>query len=85
MEGQGTDSASVTTLRRFRTFRSKSLSSFKKQLSVSAAASLQALVFDCDGVILESKHLHRQAYNDAFSHFNVRCPSSSDESQQPFN
>lgn len=49
-------------------------------LSVSAAAtsgSLQALIFDCDGVILESEHLHRQAYNDAFAHFNVRCPSSS--------
>ena len=77
----------VTTLRRFRTFRSKSLSSSKKQLSVSASASLQALVFDCDGVILESEHLHRQAYNDAFAHFNVRCPSSSssDESQQPLN
>lgn len=28
-------------------------------------------------MILESEHLHRQAYNDAFEHFNVRCPSSS--------
>ncbi|CAN6479912.1 unnamed protein product [Victoria cruziana] len=37
---------------------------------------LHALIFDCDGVILESEHLHRQAYNDAFAHFNVRCPSS---------
>ncbi|KAE8706961.1 Haloacid dehalogenase-like hydrolase domain-containing protein [Hibiscus syriacus] len=26
---------------------------------------------------LESEHLHRQAYNDAFAHFNVRCPPSS--------
>lgn len=54
--------------------------------SVSASASsssLQALIFDCDGVILESEHLHRQAYNDAFAHFNVRCPSSS--SDQPLN
>ncbi|XP_022741173.1 haloacid dehalogenase-like hydrolase domain-containing protein At4g39970 isoform X3 [Durio zibethinus] len=50
-------------------------------VSVSASRSLQALVFDCDGVILESEHLHRQAYNDAFSHFNVRCPPSS----QPLN
>ncbi|XVF61585.1 hypothetical protein PTKIN_Ptkin08bG0141700 [Pterospermum kingtungense] len=45
-------------------------------VSVSASHSLQALIFDCDGVILESEHLHRQAYNDAFSHFNVRCDSS---------
>ncbi|XVF15226.1 hypothetical protein REPUB_Repub09cG0132600 [Reevesia pubescens] len=49
-------------------------------VSVSASHSLQALIFDCDGVILESEHLHRQAYNDAFSHFNVRCSPS-----QPLN
>ncbi|KAL2551369.1 Haloacid dehalogenase-like hydrolase domain-containing protein [Forsythia ovata] len=52
------------------------------RLSVSASSrALHALIFDCDGVILESEHLHRQAYNDAFTHFNVRCPSSS--SSQP--
>ncbi|CAA0841810.1 Haloacid dehalogenase-like hydrolase domain-containing protein [Striga hermonthica] len=46
-------------------------------VAVSASSrALQALIFDCDGVILESEHLHRQAYNDAFAHFNVRCPSS---------
>nr|GMC94819.1 haloacid dehalogenase-like hydrolase domain-containing protein At4g39970 [Ipomoea batatas] len=60
--------------------RTQPLSSRVKRLSVSASASsvraLDALIFDCDGVILESEHLHRQAYNDAFSHFNVRCPSS---------
>ncbi|KAK2384595.1 CBBY protein [Trifolium repens] len=47
----------------------------------SSSSSFQALIFDCDGVILESEHLHRQAYNDAFLHFNVRSPSSS----QPLN
>lgn len=57
-------------------------SSKNRALSISASASsssrsLQALIFDCDGVILESEHLHRQAYNDAFVHFSVRCPSSS--------
>ncbi|KAF5480872.1 hypothetical protein F2P56_001581 [Juglans regia] len=76
----------VTTLR-FRTLRQ--CFPFEKPLSVSVSASasstsnrLHALVFDCDGVILESEHLHRQAYNDAFAHFNVRCPSSS-QSQLP--
>ncbi|CAD6259103.1 unnamed protein product [Miscanthus lutarioriparius] len=44
---------------------------------VSASASLEALIFDCDGVILESEHLHRQAYNDAFANFGVRCPPAS--------
>ncbi|KAF6134067.1 hypothetical protein GIB67_005077 [Kingdonia uniflora] len=54
-----------------------------KPISVSASNSppsssiIQALIFDCDGVILESEHLHRQAYNDAFAHFNVRCSSAS--------
>ncbi|KAL7230671.1 hypothetical protein ACSBR2_009029 [Camellia fascicularis] len=60
-----------------------------RPLSVSSASSsssaLQALIFDCDGVILESEHLHRQAYNDAFSHFNVRCPTSPSSSSQPLN
>ncbi|XP_031274697.1 haloacid dehalogenase-like hydrolase domain-containing protein At4g39970, partial [Pistacia vera] len=66
----------------FKPYR-KSLSLSTKTFSVSASSqSLQALIFDCDGVILESEHLHRQAYNDAFSHFNVRCDSSS---QQPLN
>ncbi|TVU05437.1 hypothetical protein EJB05_48601, partial [Eragrostis curvula] len=42
-----------------------------------SATSLDALIFDCDGVILESENLHRQAYNDAFAHFGVRCPPGS--------
>ncbi|GMJ11682.1 hypothetical protein like AT4G39970 [Hibiscus trionum] len=74
---------------KFLTFPTKKLSSLSltnttakpRPLSVSASRSLQALIFDCDGVILESEHLHRQAYNDAFAHFNVRCPPSS----QPLN
>lgn len=41
-----------------------------------------ALIFDYDGVILESEHLHRQAYNNA-AHFNVRCPNS--PSSEPLN
>ena len=30
-----------------------------------------ALLFDCDGVILETEELHRLAYNEAFRHFNI--------------
>ncbi|KAJ3707315.1 hypothetical protein LUZ61_011020 [Rhynchospora tenuis] len=47
--------------------------------AVAASSPLHALIFDCDGVILESEHLHRQAYNDAFAHFNVKCPPFSSE------
>ncbi|KAL0543250.1 hypothetical protein IC582_018340 [Cucumis melo] len=64
---------------RFRTFRK---STTHKRFSLSVSAALQALIFDCDGVILESEHLHRQAYNDAFLHFDVRCPNST---SQPLN
>ncbi|XP_047968121.1 haloacid dehalogenase-like hydrolase domain-containing protein At4g39970 isoform X2 [Salvia hispanica] len=48
----------------------------RRLVLTASARALQALIFDCDGVILESEHLHRQAYNDAFAYFNVRCPSS---------
>lgn len=64
-------------------FKSRSVYSSKSKVSTISATSsrsLKALIFDCDGVILESENLHRQAYNDAFSHFDVRCPSSSPES-----
>ncbi|KAK9284753.1 hypothetical protein L1049_023930 [Liquidambar formosana] len=63
----------------FRTLRRSST----KPFSVSVSCALQALIFDCDGVILESEHLHREAYNDAFVHFNVRCPPFSPS--QPLN
>jgi hypothetical protein len=45
--------------------------------AASAVTSLQAikpefaLLFDCDGVILETEELHRLAYNHAFRHFDV--------------
>lgn len=45
--------------------------------SPAKAKVLETLIFDCDGVILESEHLHRNAYNATFTHFNVCCPSSS--------
>ncbi|KAF7847009.1 hypothetical protein BT93_L3461 [Corymbia citriodora subsp. variegata] len=48
-------------------------------VAAPVSCALRALIFDCDGVILESEHLHRQAYNDAFAHFGVCC------SDQPLN
>ncbi|KAK1278299.1 hypothetical protein QJS04_geneDACA018835 [Acorus gramineus] len=58
-------------------FSSSSSSSSSSTAKKDRDSSLQALIFDCDGVILESEHLHRTAYNDTFVHFDVRCPSSS--------
>lgn len=37
---------------------------------------MKALIFDCDGVILESEDLHRRAYNAAFENFEVACSNS---------
>jgi hypothetical protein len=58
--------------------RLRRASSLVVSASASPLRSLDALIFDCDGVILESEHLHRQAYNDAFAHFGVRCPPGAD-------
>lgn len=41
--------------------------------NTAACAEMKCLLFDCDGVILESEDLHRRAYNAAFEKFNVRC------------
>ena len=40
--------------------------------SSSAESSPYALLFDCDGVIIETEELHRLAYNAAFEEFNLR-------------
>ena len=34
-----------------------------------------ALLFDCDGVIVETEELHRKAYNASFKHFGLTIPS----------
>lgn len=34
-----------------------------------------ALLFDCDGVIVETEELHRLAYNEAFVKFDLKLPS----------
>jgi beta-phosphoglucomutase-like phosphatase (HAD superfamily) len=43
---------------------------------VRAQAEMKALIFDCDGVILESEDLHRRAYNAAFEHFSIACSNN---------
>jgi hypothetical protein len=35
-----------------------------------------ALLFDCDGVIVETEELHRNAYNLAFERFGLTLPST---------
>jgi hypothetical protein len=48
-----------------------------KRMAVRANAELKAIIFDCDGVILESEDLHRRAYNAAFEHFSAQCNGAS--------
>ncbi len=56
----------------------RALSAAAAAASGSAEGGLQALIFDCDGVIVESEDIHRMAYNATFEHFDVRCPNSGD-------
>lgn len=51
----------------------KALSSPIGEHAVSSPP-VEALIFDCDGVIVESEGIHREAYNAAFKEFNVNCP-----------
>jgi len=39
---------------------------------------VEALIFDCDGVIVESEDIHRRAYNATFENFQVMCPGQKD-------
>ncbi|MFS8015134.1 putative phosphoglycolate phosphatase-like, domain 2, HAD superfamily [Helianthus anomalus] len=77
-----TTTTTTTSLRRIPQFSSYSFSTRSPPSSsrfISAASrAMEALIFDCDGVILESEDLHRQAYNLAFAHFDVRCPPFSE-------
>jgi len=49
------------------------VSSSSSSLASSSASSQfeYALLFDCDGVILETEELHRLAYNAAFEKFQL--------------
>ena len=38
--------------------------------------AISALLFDCDGVIVETEELHRKAYNASFKHFGLTIPAS---------
>lgn len=40
--------------------------------SLKATSDKFALLFDCDGVIIETEELHRLAYNAAFKEFNLQ-------------
>lgn len=40
--------------------------------SLNASPDKFALLFDCDGVIIETEELHRLAYNAAFKEFNLQ-------------
>ena len=60
---------------------SKRASLIKASAAAAAGGSspylIDALIFDCDGVIVESEDIHRRAYNAAFENFNVVCPGES--------
>lgn len=40
---------------------------------------LKAIIFDMDGTLADTEELHRQAFNDAFTAFNINCHWSPEE------
>lgn len=54
-------------------------------LKMSSDATPQyALLFDCDGVIVETEELHRLAYNKAFTHFGLKTSNGAVEWTVPY-
>ena len=53
-------------------------------LSAAAGESPYALLFDCDGVIIETEELHRLAYNAAFKEFNLQIGGEPVEWSVPY-
>lgn len=53
-------------------------------LSASADDEPYALLFDCDGVIIETEELHRLAYNAAFKEFNLQIGTDPVEWSIPY-
>ena len=56
------------------TFYGKKQSFIHKNSALQSATSTfdYALIFDCDGVIIETEELHRIAYNAAFNEFDLK-------------
>ena len=52
-----------------------SISSSIRKRSMSLNSKLECLLFDCDGVIVETEELHRIAYNKAFASRGLKLPS----------
>lgn len=64
------------TNRRVWLHSSSALETRSSQRTACAAGAhpIDALIFDCDGVIVESEDIHRRAYNATFEHFKVVSP-----------
>ena len=54
---------------------SKEVPSVAQSNKVDKSGADWALLFDCDGVIVETEELHRQAYNAAFEKFGLKLPN----------
>ena len=54
----------------------------RHHLATRTSAALKALLWDCDGVILESEDLHRRAYNAVFAHYKVLVDGKARDSAQ---
>ena len=60
----------------FTVFKNSFIPKSRYQLNAKDSAEF-ALLFDCDGVIVETEELHRVAYNSAFEKFGLKNPDGS--------
>ncbi|KAL6771361.1 hypothetical protein ACKKBG_A26055 [Auxenochlorella protothecoides x Auxenochlorella symbiontica] len=54
----------------------------RPQMQARSAKKADALIFDCDGVIIESEGIHLQAYNATFRDFGLRIEGHSEDAVQ---
>ena len=73
----------LATLCCVRSFSFRSKPQIRREAILNVAKSNSdshtfALLFDCDGVIVETEELHRLAYNKAFQKFGLKLPNGKD-------
>jgi HAD superfamily hydrolase (TIGR01509 family) len=73
--GKGFGSKAAVVVEQSPSANKASAASLAPSKKVDKSGADWALLFDCDGVIVETEELHRQAYNAAFEKFGLKLPN----------
>ena len=72
------------SLRQSRTNAYAPVASRRSTATYASAGSFDnALIFDCDGVLIETEEIHRLAYNSAFDEFDLKIDGEPVEGNVP--